>query len=270
MAIPLLTFHTPSTPGRGPGGTSRVFFWTRSDRPHPSSPPVLSISGNNINTWYDQSYYDHHVTSTGTARPVRLVSANTCGLQVLDTVDFDGVNDKAQSVAFPETFLNFVNSKEVAVHLTFRAGNNTNATLFSIHDTGTNRDGITISIIPGGIVCRITLGLNCGEDGYIPTTFTLPAGLAYNDGQVHSISFMFNQNLLTNQLTLTVDGIQVAVTLDTNGIFAGSKIITLGQYDDGGQFPYDGEILETIAQFKASEVERLIIYDYFQRKWCSN
>lgn len=275
MAIPLLAFHSPSIPGRGPGGTTHVFFWVRSDKQDSSSPPVFLLSAPEdyieyIETWYDQSYYDHHAFSAGTARAAYTPDDITCEAHLLDAASFDGVENKVQSLPLDEAYLDFNANREFAVHIAFKAAANTDATLFSIHDTGTNRDGVSISLTAGTVVVRITLGLDCGNTNtFLPTLFTLPAGLNYNDDNVHSISFVYNQNLSSDNLSLTVDGNTVAVSVETQGMFASSQIVTLGQYASGGLYPFTGELLEVIAQTVGSQDERAIIYDYFQRKWCA-
>lgn len=270
MTIPLLSYHGVSTPGRGPENTTGVFFWVSAERQHLSAPRTLSLSGSSVDIWYDQSYYDHHLFGSGTARPVRVADDVTCVANTLDAVSFDG-NDKLQSLEIPEASLEFNTQHQFAVHITFKAANNTDGTIFSIHDTGSGRDGISISVTPGGVAGRVTLGLNCGDtDAYVPTVFTIPAGVTYADGEVHSISLVYNQELPSSQLTLTIDGLQVAVSLNTVGLFASSKLITLGQYANTTDFPFTGKILEVIAQFVGDEDQRAIIYDYFQRKWCSN
>ena len=269
MAIPLLDHHGVSNPGRGPGSTTRLFFWVRGDRQHFSSPPVFDLTVNSINTWYDQSFYDHHLFATGTQRATRVPSAITCFAQVNDSASFDGVNDREQSLVFEESFLSSSLQTEFGVHIAFKASNNTDATLFSIPYLGVPRDGISISLIPSGVVARVTLGLDCGDDGFVPTLFTIPGGLVYNDGNVHTISLVFDQNLLTDNLSLTVDGSQVSVTLETQGIFANSSIITLGDYDSSGSFFFNGQLLEVIAQWTGDNTERAVIHDYYQRKWCS-
>lgn len=268
MPTPLLTVPHVSTPGRGPGGTTRVFFWGRADRQHFSAPPALALTGSLVDIMYDQSYYDHHLDQTsGGNRPTRLVNSVTCGPDQLDSVDFDGTDDRLKSLAFQENFLNFDLVQEIALHVAFRANNNTDATLVSIHDEGIDRDGISISIIPGGVVGRLTLGLDCGDDNFVPTLFTIPGGLTYNDGQVHTISLLYNQ-VGTNNLRLFSDGVLVQMTLNTNGLYARSKIITVGQYDSDNYY-FDGEILEVIGQRTATLSEQATIYDYFQRKWCA-
>jgi hypothetical protein len=269
MTIPLLSYHGVSTPGRGPENTTGVFFWVSADRQHPSAPPVTLLDGSLVNTWYDQSYYDHHVFGTLTARPSLVNNDVSCGDNSLDTLLFDGQDDKLQSVPIPEESLEFTTQVQFSVHIAFIAGTNTDGTMFSIHDTGNNRDGISVSLIPGSVVGRISLGLNCGEGHYIPTVFSLPAGLVYNDTHVHTLSFVYNQNLPSNQLTLTTDGNQVAVSLDTSGLFAGSRTITLGQYGNSLSYPFSGKLLEVIAQFTGSEDERAVVYNYFQRRWCA-
>ncbi len=272
MAIPLLAFHSPSVPGRGPGGTSHVFFWVRADRQVPTSPPVFTEvdSDLNIGMWYDQSYYDHHLFSTGDERPTYLSEEITCDYNVLDAVGFDGVGNLAQTLPFDEAYLNFDASQKFAVHIAFKADANTDATLFSLHNTGENRDGVSVSLRAGSVIVRITLALDCGDtDNFLPTLFTLPAGLNYADGDVHSISFVYNQDLPSDNLSLTVDGTTVAVSIETHGMFATSQIITLGQYAGDNQFPFEGNLLEVIAQYTGSEDDRAIIYEYFQRKWCA-
>ena len=123
--------------------------------------------------------------------------------------------------------------------------------------------------MPNLIVGRITLALDCGDDGdFVLVTYVFPLNFVYNDGQPHSVSFMFDGDLTTNNLRLVIDGVDVSLTLNTRGMFANSNIITIGK-DYGSELFYKGDILELIIQNTALEPERAIICEYFKQKWCA-
>ncbi len=273
MAIPLLTFHTPSTPGRGPANSTNVFAWYKAGN-HYTLPPVYELTGSNIDLWLDQSYYDHHAVGAGATRPtLDTINTHICGDIELPVIKFTGITpnfDYVQTPVIPEEFLSFNPIQRIGIHLGFRTTFlQTDATLFSIHNTGLNRDGISISLTNSGVVGRITVLVDCGDE-VVPTTYTLPAPLVYNDNQVHSISMTYNANLTLESWKLVVDGAITPLDLPSEGAIAASKIITVGQYFNNSTYSYRGDIVEVIGQLQSSESQRQNIYDYLQRRWCSN
>ena len=268
--MPSLILPGATDKGDGPGGTENVFFWIRSDRQHLAALPVFYNTGALIDTWLDQTLYAHHVFGTLTGRPIFSSNAIACDVHFRDAITFDGVNDVLQSAVIPEPVFHFTGKKQIGVHIAFRAANNTDATLFSMGHTGVDRDGFSVSLVPNGVMGRITLGLDCGGTGdFFPVTFVFPSGLVYNDGNVHTISFMFDGTALTNQLHLVIDNLDIAVTLSTNGnMFVDSNIITIGN-DFGGSHFFSGDLVEVVAQNKSAEADRIILYDYYVRKWCA-
>ena len=267
--MPSLILPGATDKGDGPGRTENVFFWIRADRQHIAALPVVYTTGLLVDTWLDQTLYAHHVFGTLTGRPVVSVNAIPCDVHLRDSILFDGVSDVLQSAIIDEPVFHFTGKQQISVHIAFRASNNTDGTIFSLGNTGAQRgDGFSVSIVPNGVIGRITLGLDCGS-GVIVTTFSLPSGFIYDDGNVHTISFMFDGTALVNQLRLVIDNFNIPLTITTSGgMFADSNIITIGDDPNGG-FPFGGDLLEVISQNVSSESNRAVFYDYYVRKWCA-
>lgn len=258
-----------SDKGDGPGDVQNVFFWVRGDKENPTSLNVALLTGSSVDTWLDQCLYHHHAFGFGTARPTYTTSLITCGASARAGLVFDGSNDFLQTSIIEEPVYQFTDKEKFSVHMAFKAPvNNTDSTLFSIGHTGVGRDGISVSLVPNGVVARITLALDCGGTGFVDTTFTFPGGLIYANSSVHTISFMFDGTLSSNQLKLVLDNLSTSITVASLGMRASSNRITIGRDYGGGHF-YTGDLLEIISQSTALDDDRALLYNYYVRKWCA-
>jgi len=264
--LPLLIQPGQARSGRGPDGIPNVVLWTRADRPHPTAPQAVVLNLSEVAAWVDQSGRGNHLNLI-TPRPTYQTDVVTCDGNLLPSLSFDGIDDYL-SRPNVDPVDGFSGAPAVAVHIAFRAPSNTDGTLFAIPHLGVDRDGISVSLIPGGAVGRITMSLDCGDTGlFIPTTMALPIGGVYDDGGTHAVSLLFDATAPTNNMRMVFDTVNIAVTLNTAQLFADSNTFTVGQYNTG-MFMFAGELLEVIVQDRALESDRTTIYDYFGRKWC--
>lgn len=275
--LELLIRRREGTEGTGPGATDNCILWLRADRPHPSAPPVVDLSGSLVNTWFDQSGLGNDASSTGGNRPTYDTTAAFCppfgdlpGIDFLGN-DFLVTDELVASLVSPGDVPTIDGQSAVAAYVVYRAGDQ-NATMLSIRhlaDGSSSTDGVNLKLEFATTRIETTVDAGLPE---VPVVIPLILGVGFNDGNIHQLSNHYDADLANDEFRLRSDTtVEIGIDLNTSTrLFAESNEVNIGRFGPGqvGTL-FQGTLFEILIYTEDDPATRAIVEEYLTSKWCS-